>query len=176
MGEDVAKYSASTIAEMNNGIILANFEKDLKVRETSYQSEAELERNLISNLISQGYERLFVKSNKDLYKNLKIQLEKLNNISFSSSEWERFLQEYLDCPNEGMVEKTRKIQKIIFMILFLMMERQKISKLLTRKIFTIIFCKLPTKFVEKVSAIIAMMLQFWSMAFLLFILSLKKEG
>ena len=111
MGEDVAKYSASTIAEMNNGIILANFKKDLKVRETSYQSEAELERNLISNLISQGYERLFVKSNKDLYKNLKIQLEKLNNISFSSSEWERFLQEYLDCPNEGMVEKTRKIQE-----------------------------------------------------------------
>lgn len=111
MAEDVAKYNASTIAEMNNGIILANFEKDLKVRETSYQSEAELEGNLIANLISQGYERLFVKSNKDLYKNLKIQLEKLNNISFSSSEWERFLQEYLDCPSDGMVEKTRKIQE-----------------------------------------------------------------
>ena len=111
MAEEVSKYNASTIAEMNNGIILANFKKDLKVRETSYQSEAELERNLISNLISQGYERLFVKSNKDLYKNLKIQLEKLNNISFSSSEWERFLQEYLDCPNDGMVEKTRKIQE-----------------------------------------------------------------
>lgn len=111
MAEEVSKYNASTIAEMNNGIILANYKKDLKVRETSYQSEAELERNLISNLISQGYERLFVKSNKDLYKNLKIQLEKLNNISFSSSEWERFLQEYLDCPNEGMIEKTRKIQE-----------------------------------------------------------------
>ena len=111
MAEDVAKYNASTIAEMNNGIILANFKKDLKVRETSYQSEAELERNLISNLLSQGYERLFVKSNKDLYKNLKIQIEKLNNISFSSSEWERFLLEYLDAPNDGMVEKTRKIQE-----------------------------------------------------------------
>lgn len=111
MAEEVSKYNASTIAEMNNGIILTNFKKDLKARETSYQSEAELERNLISNLISQGYERLFVKSNKDLYKNLKIQLEKLNDISFSSSEWERFLQEYLDCPNDGMVEKTRKIQE-----------------------------------------------------------------
>lgn len=111
MAEDVAKYNVSTIAEMNNGIILANFKKDLKARETSYQSEDELERNLISNLISQGYERLFVKSNKDLYKNLKIQLEKLNNISFSSSEWERFLLEYLDDPNDGMIEKTRKIQE-----------------------------------------------------------------
>lgn len=111
MAEEVSKYNASTIAEMNNGIVLANFKKDLKARETSYQSEAELERNLISNLISQGYERLFVKSNKDLYKNLKIQLEKLNNISFSSSEWERFLLEYLDAPNDGMIEKTRKIQE-----------------------------------------------------------------
>lgn len=111
MAEDVAKYNASTIAEMNNGIILANFEKNLRARETSYQSEAELERNLISNLISQGYERLFVKSNKDLYKNLKIQIERLNNISFSSSEWERFLLEYLDAPNDGMIEKTRKIQE-----------------------------------------------------------------
>ena len=111
MAEEVSKYNASTIAEMNNGIILANFKKDLKARETSYQSEAELERNLISNLISQGYERLFVKSNKDLYKNLKIQIERLNNISFSSSEWERFLLEYLDAPNDGMIEKTRKIQE-----------------------------------------------------------------
>lgn len=111
MAEEVSKYNASTIAEMNNGIVLANFKKDLKARETSYQSEAELERNLISNLISQGYERLFVKSNKDLYKNLKIQIERLNNISFSSSEWERFLLEYLDAPNDGMIEKTRKIQE-----------------------------------------------------------------
>ena len=111
MAEEVSKYNASTIAEMNNGIVLANFKKDLKARETSYQSEAELERNLILNLISQGYERLFVKSNKDLYKNLKIQIERLNNISFSSSEWERFLLEYLDAPNDGMIEKTRKIQE-----------------------------------------------------------------
>lgn len=111
MAEEVSKYNASTIAEMNNGIVLANFKKDLKARETSYQSEAELERNLISNLISQGYERLFVKSNKDLDKNLKIQIERLNNISFSSSEWERFLLEYLDAPNDGMIEKTRKIQE-----------------------------------------------------------------
>lgn len=111
MAEEVSKYNASTIAEMNNGIVLANFKKDFKARETSYQSEAELERNLISNLISQGYERLFVKSNKDLYKNLKIQIERLNNISFSSSEWERFLLEYLDAPNDGMIEKTRKIQE-----------------------------------------------------------------
>ena len=80
---------------MTGGIILANFEKDFQVRETSYQSEAELERQMIENLISQGYERLIVKSNDDLYLNLKNQIEKLNKISFSDEEWSRFLIEYL---------------------------------------------------------------------------------
>lgn len=104
-------HNAFTIAEMTNGIILANFEKISHIKESSYQSEADLERNLINNLISQGYERLIVKSNDDLYKNLKMQIEKLNDISFTNDEWERFLIEYLDCPNDGMIEKTRKIQE-----------------------------------------------------------------
>ena len=111
MSEEKVKYNTSTIAEMTGGIILANFEKDLKVKETSYQSEAELERQMIENLISQGYERFIVKSNDDLYLNLKNQIEKLNKISFSDEEWSRFLIEYLDAPNDGMIEKTRKVQE-----------------------------------------------------------------
>lgn len=111
MAEDGAVYNASTIAEMTNGIILANFRKDSNVRETAYQSEADLERKLIANLISQGYERFFASSSDDLYKNLRIQLERLNGISFSDEEWSRFLVEYLDAPSEGMIEKTRKIQE-----------------------------------------------------------------
>ena len=51
MSEERAKYNTSTIAEMTNGIILANFEKDFQVRETSYQSEAELEESMIKNLV-----------------------------------------------------------------------------------------------------------------------------
>ena len=46
-----------------------------------------------------------------LYANLKIQIERLNNVSFSDDEWRRFLVEYLDVPNDGMIEKTRKIQE-----------------------------------------------------------------
>ena len=111
MSEEKAKYNTSTIAEMTGGIILANFEKDFQVRETAYQSEAELERQMIENLTSQGYEKLIVKSNDELYANLKIQIEKLNNISFSDEEWSRFLIEYLDAPNDGMIEKTRKVQE-----------------------------------------------------------------
>ena len=91
MTEKSINYGISTIAEMTGGIILANFEKDRQVRETAYQSEAELERQMIGNLVSQGYERLTVKSNDELYANLKIQIEKLNSVSFSDDEWKRFL-------------------------------------------------------------------------------------
>lgn len=99
-----------SIAEMTNGIILARYEKVEKIQET-YQTETELENELISNLISQGYERLWVNSMEDLYKNLRVQLEKLNNVSFTNEEWKRFLAEYLDSPNDGMVEKSRKVQE-----------------------------------------------------------------
>ena len=111
MSEENVKYNTSTIAEMTDGIILANFEKVPQVRESAYQSEVELERRMIENLVSQGYERLIVKSNDELYVNLKLQIEKLNGVSFTNEEWERFLQEYLDAPNEGIIEKTRKVQE-----------------------------------------------------------------
>lgn len=104
------KYAQATIAEMTNGIILAKFQKVSQSLE-AYQTEAELEEELVNNLVSQGYERLKVGSQADLYANLKIQLERLNDVSFSSEEWQRFLAEYLDAPNDGMIEKTRKVQE-----------------------------------------------------------------
>lgn len=110
MSEKSAVYEISTIAEMTNGIILANYEKILQVQE-SYQSEAELEESMIKNLVLQGYEKFNGKTSDDLYKNLKIQIEKLNKVTFTDEEWKRFLVEFLDSPNDGMIEKTRKIQE-----------------------------------------------------------------
>ena len=110
MSEKSAFYETSTIAEMTNGIILANYEEILQVQDT-YQSEKELEDGMIRDLESQGYERFYGKTSKELYKNLKIQIERLNKVAFTDKEWERFLVEYLDCPNDGMIEKTRKIQE-----------------------------------------------------------------
>ena len=110
MSEKSAVYETSTIAEMTNGIILANYEKILQVQE-AYQSEAELEESMIKNLVLQGYEKFNGKTSDDLYKNLKIQLEKLNKVTFTDEEWKRFLAEFLDSPNDGMIEKTRKIQE-----------------------------------------------------------------
>lgn len=111
MSEEKAKYQTSTIAEMTNGIILANFERNSNIRDASYQSEAELEKEMIDNLVSQGYERLIIRTSNDLFDNLRIQIERLNKVSFLDKEWSRFLNEYLDAPNDGMIEKTRKVQE-----------------------------------------------------------------
>ena len=110
MSEEKLMYNTSPIAEIQGGIVLARFEKpDRRVEE--YQTESQLEENMINNLVSQGYERLDVRSMVDLYANLRIQIEKLNDVKFSDSEWKRFLLEYLDAPNDGIIEKTRKIQE-----------------------------------------------------------------
>ena len=110
MSEETLKYNTSPIAEMQGGIVLARFEKPER-RVEEYQTEFQLEENMINNLVSQGYERLDVRSMDDLYANLRVQIERLNDIKFSESEWKRFLLEYLDAPNDGIIEKTRKIQE-----------------------------------------------------------------
>ena len=110
MSEETFKYKTSPIAEMQGGIVLARFEKPER-RVEEYQTESQLEENMINNLVSQGYERLDVRSMDDLYINLRVQIEKLNDIKFSDSEWKKFLFEYLDAPNDGIIEKTRKIQE-----------------------------------------------------------------
>ena len=110
MSESKLKYDVSPIAEMTGGIILANFKKPERTVE-EYQTEAQLEENMINDLVAQGYEKIDVTSMDDLYKNLKVQIEKLNDVEFTDGEWKRFLLEYLDSPNDGIVEKTRKVQE-----------------------------------------------------------------
>lgn len=83
----------------------------IKRRSESYQSEADLENEFIHMLCEQGYEYLPVHKEAELEANLRLQLEKLNDITFSDEEWKRFFKENLANPNEHIVEKTRKIQE-----------------------------------------------------------------
>ena len=62
-------------------------------------------------LTEQGYEYLTIHKENDLINNLRGQLEKLNNYNFSQAEWDRFFKECIANQNEGIVEKTRKIQE-----------------------------------------------------------------
>lgn len=79
-------------------------------RSDSYQSEAELEREFIRLLSEQGYEYLTIHTEEALVKNLRACLEALNNYTFSDNEWKSFFAECIANSNEGIVEKTRKIQ------------------------------------------------------------------
>ena len=84
---------------------------------TSYQSEDALEKELISQLVSQGYERIDATNEESLVANLRCQLERLNDIKFSDGEWRRFFSEKIANSNEGIREKTRKIQDDYIQIL-----------------------------------------------------------
>ena len=99
------------IAETNEGILLAEYQPEYRT-DREYQSEADLENQLISDLVNHlNYERLNIHTPEELLANAKVQIEKLNKVTFTNAEWDRFVVEYLDCPNEGLVEKTRKIQE-----------------------------------------------------------------
>ena len=86
-------------------------------RSDSYQSEADLEREFINLLSAQGYEYITFHNETTLINNLRIRLETLNNTTFTDSEWERFFNTQLAGQNEGIVEKTRKIQEDYVQIL-----------------------------------------------------------
>ena len=77
----------------------------------SYQSEADLEREFIALLKVQGYEYLPIHTEADLIINLRARLEELNGIQFTDSEWKRFFSVHIANANEGIVEKTRKLQE-----------------------------------------------------------------
>lgn len=99
-----------TIAESNHFIVLDQYKKFVEEPNAGYQTEGSLEREFIRDLQAQGYEYLQGLNNHDaLVKNLRAQLQRLNNVVFSDAEWQRFLEEYLDKPSDSLIEKTRKI-------------------------------------------------------------------
>ena len=77
----------------------------------AYQSESALERELIQLLESQAYERLTITSEADLVANLRRQLELLNDVTFSDTEWSSFFESKIAGKNDGIVEKTVRIQE-----------------------------------------------------------------
>ena len=98
------------VAETNENTVVTQYEP-VKQRSDSYQSEAELEKEFIRMLTEQGYEYLQIHTEEDMVANIRAKLEELNNYSFSDSEWDRFFKECVANGNDGIAEKTRKIQE-----------------------------------------------------------------
>ena len=97
------------IAESNNFIVLDKYAKEWQGNE-SYQSEGDLEREFIQDLQNQGYEYASgLNTPQKLLANVREQLQALNNMQFTNSEWQRFVETYLDTPSDSIVDKSRKI-------------------------------------------------------------------
>ncbi|BED42631.1 HsdR family type I site-specific deoxyribonuclease [Escherichia coli] len=101
-------HQTHTIVESNNFIVLDKYIK-AEPTDDSYQSESDLERELIQDLRNQGYEFISVKSQSAMLANVREQLQSLNGVVFNDSEWRRFTEQYLDNPSDGILDKTRKI-------------------------------------------------------------------
>ncbi|RZW37886.1 type I restriction endonuclease subunit R [Escherichia coli] len=98
-----------TIAESNNFIVLDKYVTEWEASDR-YQSESELERELIQDLRNQGYEFVpDLTSQSAMLANVRVQLQALNQVVFSEGEWRRFTEGYLDNPSDTLIDKTRKI-------------------------------------------------------------------
>lgn len=104
----MCKYNV--VMEMQNATVVSEYEPEKK-RSDAYQSEAALEKEFIRMLTEQGYEYLQIHDSETLINNLRHQLELLNDYKFSESEWNRFFNNNIANNNDGIVEKTRKIQE-----------------------------------------------------------------
>lgn len=98
------------VSESSESTVLTEYKPTTK-RSDAYQSEVDLEREFIRLLGEQSYEYVSIKSEDDLIKNLRKKLEELNNYTFSDDEWKRFFNDCIANSNDGIAEKTRKIQE-----------------------------------------------------------------
>jgi type I restriction enzyme, R subunit len=97
------------IAESKNFIVLDKYTQEWAASE-QYQSEDDLERELIRDLTNLGYEFLPALTTPNaMLANVRDQLESLNSAAFSNEEWQRFVETYLDKPSDNIVDRTRKI-------------------------------------------------------------------
>ena len=98
------------VAQTTENTVVTEY-KPVARRSDFYQSEADLEKEFIHLLCEQGYNYLPIHSENELISNLRNQLEELNRYKFSDTEWERFFKMVVANANDGIVEKTAKIQE-----------------------------------------------------------------
>ena len=110
MNEGSKPRHIEPVALSGESTVVAEFEPD-EIRQSAWQTESELEESFISQLQLQAYEYLQITSENELVANLRRQLEKLNNLEFSDAEWDRLFSTSISGANDGIVEKTARIQE-----------------------------------------------------------------
>lgn len=102
--------SLKLLAQNTTSTIAVEFTPS-KRQNSSYQSEAQLERELIATLQAQGYGYAKITDEKSLESNLRTKLEELNSTTLSDTEWRRFFAQVLSRANASIVEKSVLIQE-----------------------------------------------------------------
>ncbi|MDE7162586.1 MAG: type I restriction endonuclease subunit R [Clostridia bacterium] len=99
----------NVVVQSSECTVVSEYKPEAK-RSEAYQSEAELEREFIKLLGDMSYEYLPIHKEAELISNLRKKLEELNNYVFTDSEWKQFFNSCIAGQNDGIVEKTRRIQ------------------------------------------------------------------
>lgn len=102
--------SLKLLAQNTTSTIAVEWTPSKKV-DSSYQSEAQLEKELIATLQAQGYGYAPISDEKSLESNLRTKLEELNSTTLSDTEWRRFFSQVLSRANASIVEKSVLIQE-----------------------------------------------------------------
>lgn len=100
----------NVVSESEESTVVSEYKSEEK-RSDAYQSEEELEKEFIHLLTEMSYEYLPIHNKDELLPNLRKKLEELNNYSFTDTEWEQFYNNCIAGKNDGIVEKTRRIQE-----------------------------------------------------------------
>lgn len=98
------------VAETPESTVVAEYLSPYK-RESTYQTEQQLEQAFIQQLQTQAYEYVSITTEEALIANLRIQLERLNSYTFSDNEWKHFFANKIANQNSGIEEKTALIQE-----------------------------------------------------------------
>lgn len=99
------------VSQNTQSTVVSHYEKPDVACETSYQSEQDLERDLIERLQRQGYEYLPIRQEAELVANLRRQIERLNRYPFTEGEWQRFFKTEIAREGKGIEDKARTIQQ-----------------------------------------------------------------
>ena len=99
------------LSQNTQSTVVAEYVREERERETGYQSESDLENELIAQLQRQGYEYLPIHNEAELIANLRRQLERLNDITFTDGEWQRFFKGEIAKESNGIAEKAFTIQR-----------------------------------------------------------------
>lgn len=98
------------VAVSSKSTVVAEYVPDAR-REDDYQSEAQLEKEFIKQLQAQAYDYVDIREESQLEANLRVQLQKLNNVVFTDTEWQEFFSSKIAGANDTLTDKTARIQE-----------------------------------------------------------------